>query len=96
MNQLCEFGKKNKNLTKLFPELYVNESIYKTMLHNAPNMNETFAYCKLFGVWTNCSEIFFPTISNAEGFCFSFNTLNLPEFLTDEWVTFEDKKSIHS
>lgn len=83
INQLCEFGKKQKNLTKLFPDLYAPRSVYRTIMENVPELNETFVFCKLFNKWINCSEIFFPTLTN-QGYCYSFNTVRLSEYLTDE------------
>lgn len=82
INQLCDFGKIT-NVSKFFTEPYVNDSIYGTMIETAPDINETFAYCKLFGEWINCSEIFFPTLGQT-GFCFTFNTVRLSEYVTDE------------
>lgn len=86
MNQLCDFTA-YENISKLFRELYVPEYMYFTMLNVAPQMNDTFAFCKLFDQWVNCEEIFFPVVTDA-GFCYSFNTLRLPEYLTDECVSF--------
>lgn len=82
MIQLCEFGK-SRDIYKLFPDLYATNVVYRTMMEIAPDMNETFASCKLFGKLIDCDEIFFPILTDA-GFCYAFNTIRLPEFLTDE------------
>lgn len=82
INQLCDF-RQNSNISKLFFDVYANDSIHDTMIQFEPHMNETFVYCKLFDKWVNCSEIFFRTLS-ATGFCYSFNVIRLSEYLTDE------------
>lgn len=82
INQLCEY-KDYKNVSKLFHDSYISESVYHTMRLTVPDMNETFAFCKLFDEWKDCDEIFFPTVTDA-GFCFTFNALKLSEYLTNE------------
>lgn len=82
INQLCEFGKTTK-ITELLNDTYANEAIYDTIKKIAPAMNETFAFCKLFGEWINCSKIFFLSMHES-GFCYSFNIFKPSERMTDE------------
>lgn len=79
---MCEYGR-NSNMSKLFSDVYANDSMYETMEDLEPDMNETFVYCNLFDEWVNCSEIFFRTLTNT-GFCHTFNTVRLSEYLTDK------------
>ena len=85
INQLCDYGR-STNVSKLFPEMYAPETMYETMFTLAPDKNETFAFCKLFNKRIDCNEIFFTTLSDS-GYCYSFNTLRIDEYLTDEWVS---------
>lgn len=82
IHQLCEVGKK-RNISKVYHELFVPEFMYEILLNTAPSIKDTFAFCKLLNNWIDCNEIFFPFLTDA-GFCYSFNTLRLPEYLTNE------------
>lgn len=82
MNQLCKFEKTRK-VFKLFADEYAEKSMFQTMRSIDLDMNDTFAFCKLFDKWIDCDEIFFPVLTDT-GICYSFNTMRLPEVLTNE------------
>lgn len=82
MIQLCDF-KDTRHVIKSFSDLYAARSMFRTMLEMEPDMNETFALCKLFGKRIDCKDIFFPILTDG-GFCYAFNTVRMPDFLTDE------------
>lgn len=82
--QSCEYSKYS-NLTKLFTDDYANDSLIHLMDKLEPDFSDTFVYCKLFDKWIKCSEIFFRSVSDT-GLCYSFNTVRLQDYLTDELV----------
>lgn len=83
VNQLCgNFGIRD-NISKLFNDMYADDTIYHVLGNIGPDFNETFIYCKLLNEWIDCDKILAPFMSEI-GLCYSFNTLSLREILTNE------------
>lgn len=82
--QQCE-REPDEKILKLFPNMYLNESVYRTMRKILPKFEETIFQCKFSDKWRNCSEIMFQSLTD-KGLCYSFNRISLPEYLTDEYV----------
>lgn len=80
--QTCDewFG---SEIRKHFDDNFTDGSILSTIAQMAPSMEDAMVYCKLFNWVSNCSEIVFP-IYTTEGLCFTFNSMNINDILTDE------------
>lgn len=83
--QVCEYGR-SSSLLNLFSDDFASDSIMDTMVDIEPNVNETFVYCRLFDKLIECNDIFFRVLSDT-GYCYTFNSVRLPEHLTDQWET---------
>lgn len=86
VNQFCEDEKSYENISKLYPDDEFDGgdvTIYQTIESVALDVNDTFVMCKFFDKETNCEELFIRLISE-KGPCFSFNALNIQDFLTNE------------
>lgn len=82
--QTCDewFG---SEMRKHFDDNFTDSSFLSDIAQMAPTLEDTMVYCKLFNWVSNCSEIVFP-IYTTEGLCFTFNSMNINDILTDEWV----------
>lgn len=83
INQVCEQSAFTQNISKLFPDDTDDNSILDIIDSVAPDFSETFVLCKLFDRWKNCSEMLTPIITE-KGKCYSFNSLNLLDYLKNE------------
>lgn len=66
-----------------FNDTFADNSILSTISKISPTFDDTLVYCKLFNWFFDCSEIVFP-IYTSEGLCFTFNSMNINDILTDE------------
>lgn len=66
-----------------FNDNFTDNSILSTIAQMAPTLFDTAAMCQLFQQISNCQEILFP-IYTEEGLCFTFNSLNINNILTNE------------
>lgn len=80
--QMCE-KEQDQQIFKLLPNVVFNDSVYYSMVQLLPEFDETIVMCNLFGNWTKCVDIMYPTLSE-RGTCYSFNTISLKEYVTDE------------
>lgn len=71
------------SVTKNFSDEYLDINSWATIMEIAPEFNETFIACKLFGKWIDCYNLFVPRTTE-RGLCYSFNTLNVDEMFTNE------------
>lgn len=76
----------SRDILKFFPDNYSEDSIMKTIYDMAPTFSSTLNFCNVFNEWSNCSEIFYPTITE-EGICYTFNIFNKREISSDEQVS---------
>lgn len=84
VNQLCERNEESRGrISKLFNDVYADAGIYEAISSIGPYFDETFVHCKLLDKWIDCDKILKPFISEV-GLCYSFNTINLRELLTNE------------
>lgn len=80
--QICE-QEPDEKIFKLLPRIHLNHTVYQLLNDMAPAFNETYVLCDRFGQWENCSDIFFESLTE-RGFCYSFNRINLKEFLNNK------------
>lgn len=66
-----------------FDDNFINNSILSTISTIAPTLNDTFVFGKLFNLIANYVELLLP-IYTEEGLCFTFNSMNINDILTDE------------
>lgn len=80
--QTCDewFG---SEMRKHFDDNFTDNSILSTIAQMAPTFDDTMVFCKLFNQHSDCSGIVFP-IYTVEGLCFTFNSMNINDILTDE------------
>lgn len=71
------------SVTQNFSDEYLDDNTWSTINDIAPEFNETFVFCKLFGKWVDCGDLFVPRTTE-RGLCYSFNTLNVDEMFTNE------------
>lgn len=69
---------------------YADESILSIVQDLAPKQNDTFVHCKFLNRDTDCSRIFTPIFTEV-GLCYTFNSLNMREMVTNQWVKSELK-----
>lgn len=81
-SKLCEEDIVNEIIDHL-PDEYLDEETLATIKEIAPDFKETFVSCSLFGAEKNCDKIFYPIITE-RGLCYTFNSLNLREIVTDQ------------
>lgn len=89
--QFC-FEGMTRNATGRFLDDYLDDDIWETYNDITPAFNETFAFCKLFNKRVDCAKLFFPQITEKR-LCYSFNSLNVRDMFTDEWVFFGFEKA---
>lgn len=88
MKVACHFCEEKivSSIIQMFSDEYAADSILSIIKDMAPEQHKTILFCKLFGTWTNCENIFFPIITEA-GLCYTFNSLNMLEtMVTNEYV----------
>lgn len=72
-----------KDIIDYLPDEYLDEHTLETILDIAPDFNETFVECQLFGSAKDCDKLFHKIVTD-RGLCFVFNGLNLREIVTDQ------------
>lgn len=80
--QLCDESVSN-HVLKMFPEKYANETILDIMDDIEYSFDETAIFCRFLNRTMNCSDLLSP-ITSEDGYCLSFNTMNMFDYGTNE------------
>lgn len=72
-----------KDIIDYLPDEYLDEQTLTTIKDIAPEFNETFVGCQLFGNEKDCDKLFYPIITE-RGLWYTFNSLNLREIVTNQ------------
>lgn len=80
--QLCSSSTAS-NMLQFFPEKYADDSLYDEFFKITNAFDANLVGCALFDRLVDCSKIIFPIITD-DGFCMSFNSMNLKDFTTNE------------
>lgn len=85
--QICDFeiGSKVKSFAAMSDEFTDNQILFR-MSKMAPNFADTMFLCKIFNTWSNCKNFLSPVYTES-GLCYTFNSMNLNDILTNEWVS---------
>lgn len=81
---ICD-SKGSVDVQSFFSDIYSNSSVLRMIKELAPAFHDTIIDCKLFIETRNCDQLFYPVIT-AEGLCYTFNSLNVSDIVTEEWV----------
>lgn len=87
--QFCE-ERIASNIIRKFSDEYADESILSIVQDLAPKQDDTFVYCKFLNRDSDCSRIFTPIFTEV-GLCYTFNSLNMREMVTNQWVKSESE-----
>lgn len=87
LSHICQF---NFRTAIRWGQNFTNSSIYDTLEDIAPSLNYSMFKCSWFNQNVPCSTYFAPVLTE-NGLCFSFNTLNSHEVLSDEYEKNEMK-----
>lgn len=80
--QYCEESLVDDIITML-PDAHVDNGIWQTIKEIALDQNETFVFCRIFDRKDDCEKLFRPVVTEA-GLCYTFNSLNMNEMITNE------------
>lgn len=72
-----------KQIVDSLPDEYLDDQFLATIKDIAPDFEETFVECSLFGNSKKCDKLFYPIITE-RGLCYTFNSLNLRDIVTDQ------------
>lgn len=82
-SQICdEFTA--RDIFNSFNDNYSDSTIRATVSNLAPRFNDTMEFCQFSDI-LRCSELFYPIITE-EGLCYTFNSFNVNDMITDEYV----------
>lgn len=81
-SQLC-FKKHTQKIFNLFDDNFTDSKILLTISDLAPTFDDTIVLCKFFDKWADCDKLLYPTLTEY-GICYSFNSLNMYEVVTDQ------------
>lgn len=80
--QLCD-ASVSDDVLKLFPEKYANEAILDIINGIENSLEYTAVSCRFLNQTINCSDLLSP-ITSEDGYCLSFNTMNMFDYGTNE------------
>ncbi|XP_018572878.2 pickpocket protein 28-like [Anoplophora glabripennis] len=87
LSLLCD--RKNEiNYADLKDQLAGNQ-LFDFIDEVSPKFSDMISECKFMGVEENCTELFFPIITD-EGLCYTFNLLDRSQLLRDDVVIYKD------
>lgn len=81
-SQLCE-ELTSRDIFSLFSDNYTDTTIRSTINRLAPTFNDTLEYCEFSDDKTGCSKFFYPIITE-DGLCYTFNSWNENDMISDE------------
>lgn len=73
----------SSEILNLFSGDYLDVSNVKRFLDLAPTIEDILVFCRFRDKTTNCSDLFDPIVTE-DGLCYTFNTLNAIDVVSDE------------